>query len=52
VLASGKAVGFTKESYPFNQDKAPVGGIEPLLLPWSDTTSARYKWSGSVFEKQ
>jgi len=51
VLASGKAVGFTKESYPFNQDKSAVGGIEPLLLPWSDTTSLRYKWSGTTFEK-
>lgn len=52
VLAAGKAVGFTKESYPFNQDTSAVGGLEPLILPWSEPKSARYKWSGSAFEKQ
>ena len=52
VLSAGKAVGFTKESYPFNQDTSAVGGLEPLLLPWSDTKTLRYKWTGSGFEKQ
>ncbi len=51
VLSAGKAVGFTKETYPFNQDTAAVGGIEPLLLPWSDPKSVRYKWTGGGFEK-
>ncbi len=50
-LASNKAVGFTKQNYPFNQDTSAVGGIEPLLLPWSDVKSLRYKWTGSGFEK-
>lgn len=52
TLSSGKATGFTKESYPFTQDAAAVGGFEPLLLPWSDTKQLRYKWSGSGFDKQ
>jgi hypothetical protein len=51
VLAPGKAIGFTKDTYPFNQDSGPVGGIEPLLLPWGDVRSVRYRWSGSSFDK-
>lgn len=52
TLASGRAVGFTKESYPFGQDSGPVGGFEPLLLPWSGAKPAKYKWSGAAFEKE
>jgi hypothetical protein len=52
VLSAGKAVGFTKESYPFNQDAGAVQGIEPLILPWSDKKELRYKWTGSGFEKE
>lgn len=51
-LAPNKAVGFTKESYPFNQDAGPVGGVEPLLLPWGDAKPIKYKWSGKGFDKQ
>ena len=51
VLSSSKAVGFTKENYPFNQDAGPVGGVEPLLLPWSDTKELKFKWSGTAFSK-
>jgi hypothetical protein len=51
LLSANKAVGFTKENYPFNPDTSAVGGIEPLLLPWSEVKSARYKWTGSGFEK-
>ncbi len=52
TLAPGKAVGFTEKTYPFNQDSGPVGGLEPLLLPWGSSKSATYKWSGSAFEKK
>ncbi len=52
VLAPGKAVGFTEKSYPFNQDNGPVGGLEPLLLPWSSTKSVTYAWSGTGFDKK
>ena len=52
VLSSNKAVGFTKENYPFNQDAGPVGGVEPLLLPWSDTKELKFKWSGTAFAKE
>lgn len=51
VLSSGRAVGFTKDTYPFNQDTSAVGGLEPLLLPWSETKTLRYKWSGAGFAK-
>jgi hypothetical protein len=52
VLAAGKAVGFTKANYPFNQDTGAVGGLEPLILPWSDVKSLKYKWTGAGFEKE
>lgn len=52
TLAAGKAVGFTKADYPFNQDTSAVGGLEPLILPWSDIKSLKYKWTGGGFEKE
>jgi hypothetical protein len=48
-LAPGKAVEWTEQTYPFNQDAGPVGGAEPLLLPWSGLKPARYKWNGTAF---
>ncbi len=48
VLGPGVAVGWDKGSWPYGQDTTPVGGIEPLVLPWADA-EARYRWSGSAF---
>lgn len=46
----GSAKGWTKETYPWPQDKPGAGGaIEPLLLPWGGVTSVRYTWNGSAF---
>lgn len=50
-LAPGRAVEWTQQTYPFNQDTAPVGGFEPLLLPWGGAKRARYTWTGSGFSK-
>ncbi len=44
----GVAKGWTKETYPWPQDK-PGGAIEPLLLPWGGVPGARYSWNGSAF---
>ncbi|NUP10561.1 MAG: hypothetical protein HOW73_31315 [Polyangiaceae bacterium] len=52
TLSAGKAVGFTKDTYPFAQDSSAVGGFEPLILPWGDAKPLKYKWSGSGFDKQ
>jgi hypothetical protein len=52
VLGPGRAAGFTKESYPFGQDTGPVGGLEPLLLPWGGASPVRYKWNGTSFDRQ
>lgn len=48
-LAAGKAVDWTEKTYPFNQDPSAVGGIEPLILPWSSARTVRYRWTGSGF---
>ena len=48
-LAPGTAVEWTAATYPFTQDAGPVGGLEPLLLPWSGIAPQRYRWSGSGF---
>lgn len=50
VLGPGIGIGWDKASWPYKQDSTPVGGIEPLVLPWSDAV-ARYKWNGSTFAK-
>ncbi|OJY29237.1 MAG: hypothetical protein BGO98_43430 [Myxococcales bacterium 68-20] len=45
----GTAKGWTKDSYPWPQDKPGAGPIEPLLLPWGDLKNVRYSWNGSTF---
>ncbi|MCC6648827.1 MAG: hypothetical protein IT374_25085 [Polyangiaceae bacterium] len=50
VLGPGVGVGWDRASWPYKQDTTPVGGIEPLVLPWSDAV-ARYRWSGSAFTR-
>lgn len=45
----GTAKGFTRETYPFPEEKPGAGPMEPLLLPWGSVQSARYTWSGSAF---
>ncbi|WP_437670304.1 hypothetical protein [Sorangium sp. So ce131] len=50
-LAPGRAIEWTEETYPFNQDKGPVGGFEPLLLPWGGAQAVKYVWNGSSFAK-
>lgn len=49
-LGPGKATDWTAKTYPFNEDTGPVGGLEPLVLPWSDK-HLRYKWSGSAYTR-
>jgi hypothetical protein len=52
VAAPGRAVGWTRASYPWPQ-RAPASGgdFEPLLLPWGRIKSVRYAWNGSQFAK-
>ncbi|WP_437630575.1 hypothetical protein [Sorangium sp. So ce854] len=50
-LAPGRAVEWTEQAYPFNQDRGPVGGFEPLLLPWGGAQPVRYVWNGSTFAR-
>ncbi|MBX3234481.1 MAG: hypothetical protein KIT84_44175 [Labilithrix sp.] len=46
----GTAKGWTKESYPWPQDKPGSGAaIEPLLLPWGGVANVRYAWNGTQF---
>jgi hypothetical protein len=51
ILAGpGRATGWSEKTYPWSQDQ-PGGQIEPLILPWSGISSARYTWSGSSFTR-
>lgn len=45
----GTAKGWTKETYPWAQDKPGAGTIEPLLLPWGNVPNVRYTWNGTQF---
>jgi hypothetical protein len=49
VVSPGAAKGWTKETYPWQQDKPGAGSIEPMLLPWGGIANARYAWNGSAF---
>jgi hypothetical protein len=44
-----RALGWDQQSYPFPEDQHPAGGLEPLLLPWSDAGSRRYVYDGSQY---
>jgi hypothetical protein len=49
-LGPGTAVEWTQGTYPFSQDTAPVGGLEPLILPWGGPT-LRYRWKNGAFSR-
>jgi hypothetical protein len=51
-LRPGMAVGWSSDNYPFPEDRAPYGGLEPLLLPWTEQSSKHYRYTGSKFEAQ
>jgi hypothetical protein len=51
-LSPGKAIEWDERSYPFNQDYAPIGGIEPLLLPWGGNKPIRYRFTGNGFSSR
>jgi len=48
-LRPGRAVGWTEKSYPFPVDTTAAGGLEPLLLPWGDSSPKRYRFSGTQY---
>jgi len=50
-VSSGKATAWDAGTYPFTQDSGPVGGVEPLLLPWSNLPAVRYRWKNGEFRK-
>lgn len=50
-VSSGKATAWDAGSYPFTQDTKPVGGVEPLILPWSNLPTVRYRWKNGEFSK-
>jgi hypothetical protein len=49
-LLPGHAVGWNEKSYPFPEDTTPYGGLEPMILPWSDTEPRRYSYQGSEYK--
>lgn len=48
-LSPGRAIGWTAKTYPFPVDKAPYGGLEPLLVPWGDVPVKRYHFDGNAY---
>ena len=48
-LRPGRAQGWTEKTYPFPEDTSAAGGLEPLLLPWSEASARRYRFDGKSF---
>jgi hypothetical protein len=48
-LRPGRALGWTEKTYPFPEDTTTAGGLEPLLLPWSESAARRYRFDGKSF---
>lgn len=44
-----RALGWTQQSYPFPEDTTAAGGLEPLLLPWSEGAKRRYVYRSGAF---
>jgi hypothetical protein len=51
-LRPGRAIGWTEKNYPFPIDRAPYGGLEPLLVPWGGEDARRYEFDGSKYTQQ
>lgn len=51
-LLAGRAHGFTKSTYPFEEDSNPTGGFEPLSLPWGNLGQRRYRFDGARYSVQ
>nr|PZN19046.1 MAG: hypothetical protein DIU78_21755 [Pseudomonadota bacterium] len=47
-LRPARAIGWTEETYPFPPDTTAAGGLEPLLLPWSNERRF-YRFDGNAF---
>ena len=50
-LRPGRAVGWSARTYPFNAETEPNGGLQPLVLPWSESTYT-YRFDGSEFAQR
>lgn len=51
-LQPGRAHGWDQHTYPFPEDSAPYGGLEPLLLPWTDQGSRVYTFTDGKFVRR
>src|SRR5690606_27760332 len=48
-LSPGKATGWDQQTYPFAEDETAVGGIEPVILPWSGKRAVVFRFDGKAF---
>ncbi len=51
-LRPGRAVGWTERTYPFPEDRHPAGGLEPLLLPWTNQSPRTYVFRRDSYEQK
>lgn len=48
-VGPGRAFGWTENTYPFPEDRAPYGGLEPLPLPWTTQAPRTYAYADGKF---
>jgi hypothetical protein len=46
----GRAIGWTRASWPYKQDTEAVSGIEPLVLPWT-AQPVRYRFADGKYAR-
>ena len=49
MSSAGRATGFTKDNFPWAEQKPGTASIEPVLLPWGTITNARYAFDGKSY---
>ncbi|MCU0691851.1 MAG: hypothetical protein MUF54_10655, partial [Polyangiaceae bacterium] len=49
-LRPGRSVGWSRRSWPFQQDTEAVSGVEPIVLPWT-ATPVRYRFAGLRYQR-
>jgi hypothetical protein len=49
-IRPGRAIGWTRATWPYRQDTEAVSGLEPIVLPWTEQPF-RFRFAGQTFSR-